>query len=288
MKRLQLVAQVFANALARKRADEALRESEERLALAADSAEAGLWILDYGTGCFWATDRARAIFGFSPDEVITMERLKASVHPDDWDLVRGAIERLRASGRSPSAWSTGSCRARALQRAGCRPVAGPSSTSTGEPERLMGSLRRHHRAQARRAGAIARARLAWTAGAELAGLAFYEVDFGAGVVYVDDRFRDLCGLPPDREEGLQALEFWMEHLHPDDRPRVLERAERLHDGKLERLSLEYRFLHPEPGEKWIQHIGRVARATPPDARSGRTASSGTSPNASAPRMSCTI
>ena len=58
VKRLQLVAQVFGNALARKRADEALRESEERLSLAADSAEAGLWTLDYSTGVFWATDRA--------------------------------------------------------------------------------------------------------------------------------------------------------------------------------------------------------------------------------------
>ena len=57
-KRLQLVAHVFGNALARKRADETLRESEERLTLAADSAEAGLWTLDYSTGVFWATDRA--------------------------------------------------------------------------------------------------------------------------------------------------------------------------------------------------------------------------------------
>jgi formate hydrogenlyase transcriptional activator len=96
VKRLQLVAQVFANALARRRHELSLRESEERLALAADSAEAGLWTLDYRTGVFWATERARAIFGFSRDEVITTERIEVSVHPDDRDLVRGAIERSRA------------------------------------------------------------------------------------------------------------------------------------------------------------------------------------------------
>ena len=39
MKRLQLVAQIFANALARKHADQALRESEERLSLAAEDLE---------------------------------------------------------------------------------------------------------------------------------------------------------------------------------------------------------------------------------------------------------
>ena len=59
------------------------------------------------------------------------------------------------------------------------------------------------------------------AGADLAGLAFYEVDFGEGVMYVDDRMRDLCGIPPERTVGLQALEFWMEHLHPDDLERVM-------------------------------------------------------------------
>jgi len=50
VKRLQLVAQVFTNALARSRHDRSLQESEERLALAVDSAGAGVWILDFQTG----------------------------------------------------------------------------------------------------------------------------------------------------------------------------------------------------------------------------------------------
>ena len=70
----------------------ALRESEERLALAADSAEAGLWALDRGTGTFWVSDRCRTIMGFDPDTVVTMERLRDWVHPDDWHIVTGAIE----------------------------------------------------------------------------------------------------------------------------------------------------------------------------------------------------
>ena len=255
VKRLQLVAQVFANALARKRADEALRESEERLALAADSAEAGLWILDYASGAFWATDRARAIFGYTPDEVITMERLKASVHRDDWDLVRGAIERSAQAGELVNVEYRilpGKGLERWISSRGR-----PQSRSTGKPERLMGiSVDVTERRRAEQAYRASEARL--EAGVELAGLAFYEVDFGEGAVYVDDRFRELCGLPPEREEELQPLEFWMEHLHPDDRPRVLEARQRLHDGRLERLFLEYRFLPPGQQQKWLQHIGRVA------------------------------
>jgi PAS domain S-box-containing protein len=101
------------------------------------------------------------------------------------------------------------------------------------------------------------ARLA--ASADLAGLAFYEVDFREGVAHVDERLRDLCGIPADRSQGLQALDFWMEHIHPEDRARVLELRRQLHAGELERLSVEYRFPHPTRGERWIHHVGRVAR-----------------------------
>jgi formate hydrogenlyase transcriptional activator len=90
--RLKLIAQVFANALARKRTDQALRESEERLDLAASSAGAGLWILDLGTGNFWATDKARELFGYAKDEEINFETLLHTIHPDDREHVRGAVE----------------------------------------------------------------------------------------------------------------------------------------------------------------------------------------------------
>jgi PAS domain S-box-containing protein len=95
------------------------------------------------------------------------------------------------------------------------------------------------------------------AGAELAGLAFYDVDFESGVARVDDRMRELCGIPDDRLQGLQALQFWTEQLHADDRDRVLDLRRQLHEGRLERLSVEYRVLHPTHGERWIHHAARV-------------------------------
>jgi len=101
------------------------------------------------------------------------------------------------------------------------------------------------------------ARLA--AGAELAGLAFYEVNFGENVINIDKKFRNLCAIPPELEQGLDALAFWIDHLHPDDRERVLEMRRQLHDGSLEQLSIEYRYLHPAHGEKWIQHLAGISR-----------------------------
>jgi len=48
------------------------------------------------------------------------------------------------------------------------------------------------------------ARLA--AGAELAGLGFYEADFDGGVVYTDERLRELLGVPADRQQGVQVIQ----------------------------------------------------------------------------------
>ncbi len=136
VKRLQLVAQVFANALARKYAEQALSESETRLFLAADSAEAGLWELDCSTNLFWATERARTIFGYGPEEVISRERFEASVHPDDLELVRQVIARALGE-REPLNVEyrilVGDGRVKWIASRG-RPYFKP----TGEPDRLMG------------------------------------------------------------------------------------------------------------------------------------------------------
>ena len=98
VQRLKLVAGIFANALSRRAAEEQLRESEIRLSLAADSAGAGIWELDCRTNDFWATERARSIFGYGPRDRISMQLFESSIHPDDLPLVRAAIERaLRES-----------------------------------------------------------------------------------------------------------------------------------------------------------------------------------------------
>jgi PAS domain S-box-containing protein len=256
VKRLRLVAQVFAGALARKRADEALGESEERLSLAADAAEAGLWSLDFHTGVFWVTQGARAIFGFPPDEVIDLERLEKAVHPDDRNLVRAAIE------RSATADGHVNVEYRIILpgEGGLRWISSRGRTrfsSAGAPERLMGvSIDVTERKRADEAHRAGEARLA--AGADLAELAFYEMDYGRGVAWVDERFRTVCGLPEGHDNALQALAFWSEHLHPGDRRRVLELREQMHDGRLPQLTVEYRYLHPTVGEKWIKHVGRIA------------------------------
>ncbi|MBB1094295.1 PAS domain-containing protein [Rhodopseudomonas palustris] len=91
VKRFQLVALVFCNALVRKHTEEVLNESTLRLDLAAKSAGAGIWELDCRTGIFWATAQARKIFGYSTDEEISMEGFERLIHAEDLSRVRQSI-----------------------------------------------------------------------------------------------------------------------------------------------------------------------------------------------------
>jgi two-component system sensor histidine kinase UhpB len=54
------------------------------------------------------------------------------------------------------------------------------------------------------------------------------------------------------------VQFWVDHLHPDDQLRVSDERGKLLDGRLDRLALEYRYLHPAAGSKWIEHLACVA------------------------------
>ena len=83
------------------------------------------------------------------------------------------------------------------------------------------------------------------------------MDFSEGDAFVDDRVADLCGIAREARHGLKALEFWAEHVHDGDRERVLDQRRRMHEGELERLNVEYRYQHPERGERWLHHVARV-------------------------------
>jgi len=100
VKRLQLVAQIFANAIARKRSDEILRESERRLSLATDAAGAGLWSMDSGTKKFWASAKARELFYFAADEEVSYERFIEKIHPEDRKQVNQAVQQALQSGNN--------------------------------------------------------------------------------------------------------------------------------------------------------------------------------------------
>jgi PAS domain S-box-containing protein len=67
----------------RRRIETALQESEARLAIATAAADLGIWDWDLASNEIVYSDRAKAIFGFSSDQTITLRDLRRATHPDD-------------------------------------------------------------------------------------------------------------------------------------------------------------------------------------------------------------
>jgi len=74
--------------------DQALRESEERLRLALDAANDGLWDWSPGTGRAYFSPRYYTMLGYEPDDFSpTYENWRQLVHPDDVRAAESVLQR---------------------------------------------------------------------------------------------------------------------------------------------------------------------------------------------------
>ncbi len=82
----------------RKLSEEALRSSEERLRMATETAQLGMWELDTASGWMDCSATCKANYGRSPSEVFNYEDLLASIHPDDRPGMQAAAREAIATG----------------------------------------------------------------------------------------------------------------------------------------------------------------------------------------------
>ena len=86
----------FQEITAQKRAEAALRDSEERLRLAIVGSDLGTWHWDLRTGALEWSERCLTIFGIPLDMVVNYETFLGALHPDDRaradDAVQGALQ----------------------------------------------------------------------------------------------------------------------------------------------------------------------------------------------------
>ncbi len=68
--------------------DAALRESEERMRLAADAVNLGIWEFDLKKDEIWATNRRRPLLARPASGKVTLEDFISGVHPEDRDRIR--------------------------------------------------------------------------------------------------------------------------------------------------------------------------------------------------------
>jgi PAS domain S-box-containing protein len=253
IKRLELIAQMFTNALLRKRYEQALRISEERLSLAASAADLGLWNLDLASGIFWATNEAREQFEVNAEETLTLDRVLETIHPDDRAAVQRELDDVVALERN------GQVEYRVVRKDGRQrwlATRGRVRTDIDGRKILMGvtvDITERWEADKR-----LRENLARTAAAlDVARIGSYEVLNGVRVTFVDRRACEIIGLPEIDEKSGRILEFWSEHIHPEDIPRVMEVRQAMEQDGCDRMTLDYRFLHPERGVVFIHHLAHV-------------------------------
>ena len=79
--------------------DEALRESEERMRLAADAANLGIWEWDLGKDEIWATNARRALLGWPASGKVTFEDFISQVHPEDRNRIREMMDHTIRKGK---------------------------------------------------------------------------------------------------------------------------------------------------------------------------------------------
>lgn len=241
----------------RRRREDDLRLSGARVTSAADVAGLGFSEMDANTSMTFPDQRIRELFGLPPGaEARGREWWLAHIHPDDLprvlqmskDILEGGHDEVGGEYRymHPSRgrlWFHQ--RSRVLER-----------DASGRLVRLLAVVQEITERKEAEAE-LRKSQVRLTSGAELAGLGFYEAVDGWDVTYVDDRARGLFGLPPDRLQGTAVNEFWLEHIHPADRQGILDASQQLAGGTPDRISREYRYLHPDGRELWIHHLATV-------------------------------
>jgi PAS domain S-box-containing protein len=88
-----LIILLVGNLLKRRRAEQSLRESEERLSLAMAAADLGVWMLDTARNQAWASPNWRRLFGVPATAPISLETVLERVHAADRGAMESAVRR---------------------------------------------------------------------------------------------------------------------------------------------------------------------------------------------------
>ena len=77
---------------------EGLRENEQRMSLAVDAVNFGIWIRDLARNEIWASDKWRELFSFTPLEPLDIESILQRLYPDDRESLQQVLTNALASG----------------------------------------------------------------------------------------------------------------------------------------------------------------------------------------------
>jgi PAS domain S-box-containing protein len=235
----------------RGRAEEALRESEARINLAANAAKLGLWVWNLRDDELWVTEKWRKLFGFAESEPVNFGQLAQRVHPEDRERMKQRVQHMleHAGVDCESEY-------RIMQPDGStRWIAGYGGVELdehGEPAFARGVSRditEHKIAEEELRETQQRMELA----ASAADLGMWMWDIVRDEIWITDKGRALFGLLPSEKVDFNRFR---NRIHPEDRESVLQLLENSLRTGAEYRS-EYRAVLPNGQIRWMVGRGDV-------------------------------
>lgn len=236
----------------RKRAEEALRRSEESLRLALDAAQMGTWDWNIATGELIWSERSKALFGLPPDAEVTYERYLQLLHPEDRDsvlqAVRDALEhRTDLDVELRVQWADGTIHWVAGKGRGFY-------DAQGRPVRMAGmalDITHRKRADEELRHSEEQRRLAMKA----AEMGSWELDLSCQMWTLDERCREIWAAPEWTKVSMDDL---VARIHPEDRQAVGDRITQACDPQGSGMAeLEFRIIWPDGQIRWLCASGHA-------------------------------
>jgi len=238
-----------------KKAEEALRESEERMTLAIQAGNMGLFDLNVQTGEATVNPEYELMLGYDPAELhVSVAKWLERMHPDDREpvaaiyqaYVRGELPHYRVEFRQRTrdgGWKWILSYGRIMER-----------DAEGNPRRMLGvHVDINERKQAEEALRESNNRLRFALEGTNDGL--WDVQMKTGMTYLSPRGCEILGYQSD--EACEVATVWADLVHPDDLPLTNERLRAHLEGRTPIFEVEQRLRMKSGDWKWVLARGKV-------------------------------
>jgi PAS domain S-box-containing protein len=240
----------FREVTERKRAEEALRESERRLQLAVQVSKTGLWDYDLRSKQVYYSPEWKAQLGHAPAEIgNTLEEWESRVHPEDRERAIGVVRSLDAV--SPEFESEFRLRHKDGSYRWILARGALLFDAEGQPRRVIGSHMDFTERKKMEDELDASRRLVHRIlNATPDMLYIYDLADGRNT-FANRHVTEFLGYSFDRAQAMGG-DLMTRILHPEDAPAVADHYRRCHDAADgETLEVEYRLKHADGHWCWV-------------------------------------
>jgi PAS domain S-box-containing protein len=248
-----VMVSVLRDISSRKRAEAALRDSEQRLKQLVEGMPDIVYSFSSKSGGIYYSSRVQDVLGYAPGDSLENPFLWfESIHPEDRETVAAMIGEAKEGNAYKLEYrirdATGNWHWLLDRSIGRRVDADEiiiDGIATDITERRMAeeALR-----QSEERFALA------TAGGNVG---VWDWDLKTNDMFISSNLKQMLGYSDT--ETVEHIDDWIRHVHPDDADEVMRQSRACIDGEIGKFGLEHRMLHKDGGNRWFLASGEVRR-----------------------------